>query len=380
MDIAARRPSALMGIRLRPIFLLIAIALVLAALAASFIGSQRTPPPFGPARNGLIVYPNGGALYVRNTLGAAGRLIVQGAGTVSQPSFSPDGRLLAYIQTIAAVDHLMVAGVDGSKPREILTLPGGDVNLAWRPDSRAFAYVANVQGRPHLSIVPIDGSSPKAVDLGTIVPTTQFAWRPPDGIDLLIRGIRPDLTVDQFIVPGDGSPVRALGLPSEQLFGIEWDNSGAAWSLDGTWNAYNRVEQDPATGIKHFRIHVVNADGTGDHAVPGPADPNVMEAWPLISPDGRFILVHRWTWKSNNGGQGWIAVMPTDASVPARDIGPRIPGGEDTGLVKLWSPDGTRVLLSADNTRQAFSIDPITGTYGLLDWTNDLPDWQRVMR
>ena len=55
--------------------------------------------------------------------------------------------------------------------------------------------------------------------------------------------------------------------------------------------------------------------------------------------------------------------MPADGSAPARDIGPRIPGGEDTGLVKTWSPDGSRILMSTDNTKQVFSIDPITGSY-----------------
>ena len=380
LDTAARPPTALMGVRLRPILLLIAIALVLAALAASYIGSQRTPLPFGPAGNGLIAYPKDGALYVRNALDADGRLIVQGEGTLSTPYFSPDGKLLAYIQTIAAVDHLMVASADGSNSRELLKLPVGDSNAVWRPDSRAFAVVVQANLSPRLSIIPIHGSAPTSIELGSALPTTDLAWRPPAGRDLLVRGRRDDRTVDLFLVPGDGSPVHALGLRSDLLFGAEWDNSGPVWSLDGTQIAYNRVEADLATGIKRFRVHVVNADGTGDHALPGPSDPNVMEAWPALSPDGRTIIVHRWTWKSNNGGEGWIAVMPLDGSIPARDIGPRIPGGEDTGLIKTWSPDGTRVLIRSENTREAFSIDPANGTYDPLDWTSDLPDWQRVLR
>ena len=54
------------------------------------------------------------------------------------------------------------------------------------------------------------------------------------------------------------------------------------------------------------------------------------------------------------------------------------PGGEKTGLIKIWSPDGTRVLMRAENTQQVISIDPITGAYEELDWSaNTLPDWQR---
>jgi Tol biopolymer transport system component len=107
-------------------------------------------------------------------------------------------------------------------------------------------------------------------------------------------------------------------------------------------------------------------------------DADAQEAWPLYSPDGRSILVHRWTWTSNGGGEGWLAVMPADGSSPARDVGPRIPGGEDTGLIKSWSPDGTRVLVRAENQRKVYSIDPVTGDYDVVDWTTELPDWQRV--
>ena len=36
------------------------------------------------------------------------------------------------------------------------------------------------------------------------------------------------------------------------------------------------------------------------------------------------------------------------------------------------------VLMRSGNTMQAFSIDPVTGTYEALTWTSNLPDWQRV--
>ncbi len=116
-----------------------------------------------------------------------------------------------------------------------------------------------------------------------------------------------------------------------------------------------------------------------DRAMPAPGDVKVHEAWPQFSPDGQSILVHRWTW-SWEGNEGWLAVLPADGSAPARDVGPRIAGGEQTGLIETWSPDGTRILMRTGNTTQAFSIDPVTGTSELLDWTTELPDWQRASR
>jgi len=71
--------------------------------------------------------------------------------------------------------------------------------------------------------------------------------------------------------------------------------------------------------------------------------------------------------------------MPADGLVAARDIGPRIPGGEHTGLTDMWSPDGTRIIMRADNTKQVYSIDPATGRAELLPWAGfDLPDIRRV--
>jgi hypothetical protein len=43
--------------------------------------------------------------------------------------------------------------------------------------------------------------------------------------------------------------------------------------------------------------------------------------------------------------------MPSDGSGAA----------VNTGLAKARSPDGTRILMRTDNTRQVFSIDPVKG-------------------
>jgi hypothetical protein len=36
--------------------------------------------------------------------------------------------------------------------------------------------------------------------------------------------------------------------------------------------------------------------------------------------------------------------------------------------------------MSSANTKQVFSIDPVTREYEELPWTEELPDWQRVRR
>jgi Tol biopolymer transport system component len=275
-----------------------------------------------------------------------------------------------------------MADANGSNERQLVqdVMVGESNNAIWAPDSATVAVVNEIRGLPVLSLVNASTGEGRTIDLGDARPTSGLAFRPPDGRELLVRVSNPDQTIDLVIVDLATGDVRPLGLPSPLLFGSAWDNTGPAWSPDGSRIAYNRVEVDPGSSIQHFRVHVMNADGTGDVALPGPADPDTMEAWPNWSPDGTQLLVHRWTWKANGGGQGWVALMPQDGSTSARDIGPKIPGGEDTGIAKTWSPDGTRILTAYANTRQVFEIDPVTGVETELPWTSELPDWQRVKR
>ena len=133
--------------------------------------------------------------------------------------------------------------------------------------------------------------------------------------------------------------------------------------------------------FEHFRVHLVNADGTNDRAVPGPTNAGIEEYWPAFSPDGKWLLVARWTFVDGvPGATGWIAITPADGSQLARDIGPRFEDDEDTGITKVWSPDSSRILMVVASRHEVYSVDPVSGASELLPWTTELPDWQRRAR
>lgn len=378
VDTTFARPG-LARIPLRPLLVLALLALLAATIAFVAGSRQRVPAPFGPAGNGTVAYSFGGDLFVRDSLTGQSRLLFGGPGQEAFPSYSPDGQWISYVSTSDNVDHFMVARADGSGSRELAQIPPAPSNAqaAWRPDSRAIAFVYDVAGIPRLSIAPIDGSPAVQLDLGGLRPL-DVSWRPPSGAQLLIRTQAAGQT-GLYTINADGTGIKGLGLPGTSDFGTTYTLSGSTWSPDGKTIAYNSVEAIPGAGASHFRVRLINADGTDGRAVAGPSQVSVQEAWPVYSPDGRWIVVHRWVFKGDSPtAEGWLAVMPSDGSAPARDIGPRIPGGEDTGLSKVWSPDGTRVLMRADNTKQTFSIDPVSGSYEMLVWTSELPDWQRV--
>jgi Tol biopolymer transport system component len=386
MDTTLAPGGARPRIASRVLLLALAAILVLVTLAAvAIVGSRnRTPAPFGLADNGQLAYVQDGDIYVRQSLDAPGRLLIGSDATDGWPYFAPDGTRMAFTRIEGTQAYDYFANADGTGLVRALPDPiEGDGYWAWAPASDRLAIIHEVHGRGILHIANVDGAPVDVVDLSGLS-VTDAVWLPPDGDRLLIRAMRfapPALgTVDLYTVNADGTDLRPLGLPATAVFGGDWDNSGPSVAPDGARIAYNRVlprqGQDP-DGT--FRVFLANPDGTGEVAVPGPGDDAVNEAWPAWSPDGKWILVHRWTWKTEpDGGYGWLAVMPADGSAPARDIGPRIPGGEDTGLAKFWSPDGSRVLVQAANEQKVYSVDVATGAYEELPWTTELPDWQRT--
>jgi len=351
---------------------LLRIALVVAAVVGS---RARLPNPMGPARNGDLAYGSNGDIYVRDALEAAPRLLIGEGFDDGSPSFTADGQRLLFLRTIERRTFLMTARADGTDVRRLVPEQVVDPRFATSADGSAMALINDIRGVPRLFVVPTDASrSPAEIELDGIQPMN-VSFRSPGTTELLVRGLRRDGLVDFFLVTADGSSVRPLRMESRLAFGAEWDLSGPTWSPDGSVIAYNVVESD--SGVTNFRVHLVTADGSRDRALPGPSDRNTMEGWPNWSPSGTQLIVHRWTWGKD--GFGWLAVMPADGSAPARDIGPRIPGGEESGLTHLWSPDGTRVLMRAENTTQVFSIDPVTGQSVELPWNSDgIPEWQRL--
>ena len=358
--------------------LLVVLLVALAAAALAFQAGQqrRLAPPFGPARNGSLVYASNGDLFVRDTLTSPGRVLVGGPNPEDFAAYTPDGSHLTYVVTRDGADHLMVADADGKNPVEIAALASAaDTYGAISPDGRTFALVYPIDGTPSLVMAAMDGSSKRVIDLGRKRPL-EVTWSPPLGELLLLRA--QDETgegVDLYTLKPDGTGLRAFNLPGTSDFGTKYTLSGFQWAPDGQTIAYNGIDatsDGSGKPMQHFRLHLISADGSHDRAVPGPEDPTIHENWPLYSPDGKWLVVQDWSFANNLGG---LFILPADGSRRGRAIGPQDIGGD---ISKVWAPDGSRVLVGENNGTRVFSVDPLTGTYELLSWTTGLPDWQRV--
>lgn len=385
MDTALSRPTLFGRLPFRQLILL-AVLVALAAAALAFYVGTTAPSllPYGPAGNGSLLYPVGGDLYARDTITGVQRLVIGVEGEQFAATYSPNGELISYATKSAEGDHFMVANADGTSPRQLALIPStGNAQGAWAPDSKSAGFIYDVGGDPQLSIVSIAGET-TVIKLNGIVPL-DLAFMPPLGDRLLIRArVAGSQEVGIYSMKRDGSDRKTIVEPRATSYGVQYTLSGAVYSPDGKTIAYNGLEplaQADGRIETMFRVHLVNADGSNDRALPGPTDPATNENWPVFSPDGKSILVLRWKSVGDVfGGEGWVALAPADGSQPAHDLGAHFTDSTDTGISKIWSPDGSRVVINVGSKHESYSIDPATGNSERLAWTTELPDWQRVAR
>lgn len=366
--------------QLRPVIVLALVILVIAALIAVYIGSQRLPDPYGLAANGKVAFSSDHAAWVLNENGTT-RLLLDLPGDEFQLTYSLDGTRIAFILAPGdGKEYLWAADGDGSHPIPILAepIPPG-VRIVWSPDSRRVVVSAKVDGIDRVIVVETDGSGSTTLDLP--FPARNPVWRPPDGRELAIRG-EVDGHAQLFVVAADGSSVQKIGPQGLGLFLEErFDLNGAAWSPDGSRLAYNSIDAapgargDPANGDYandlRFQVHVIEPDGT-NRVIGGP-DIDVMESWPLWSPDGSLITLQRWRWD----GLAWLGIVPSDGSGPGLDVELKTHFQGEIGWDATWSPDGTRILAFWDG-RGAVMIDVATGAFEPVDQKiTSWPSWQR---
>ncbi len=171
---------------------LVLIALVLAALLVA--GSQRkVAPPFGPARNGEIVYDSDGDLYIGDPMTGASRLLVGGPELDSAPGYSYDGTRVAFFRDAGCCPKtvdIVVVNADGSGLFKVTSEPlvADETWANWAADSRYLAVIHGVDGHGRLELVDVEGSeAPRQLvpDMDVSSP----AFRPPNGQEIAFRAI-----------------------------------------------------------------------------------------------------------------------------------------------------------------------------------------------
>ena len=252
----ARTPS------LRPILAVVMLALLIVALVATalFIGSQRRPlpAPFGPARNGAVVYSEGGDLFVADDLSDDVRTLVGGPEVDSYPVFANQGDRVAFVREVEGGFQVMTVLPDGSDLNQLGEFPGALDRMTWSPDGSALlvGYTETDHTGLQAAVVNADGSGSHGLDVGM---TADYAsWRP-DGRQIVFRGHDLEAgTSSAFIVDADGKNLRRLDIETTG----DVDFEGLGWSPDGKHLSF--MSAGSLGGVEGWQINIadINSDGS----------------------------------------------------------------------------------------------------------------------
>jgi Tol biopolymer transport system component len=237
----------------------------------------------------------------------------------SDPTWSPDGKRIAFLSGSAPDYFIWTMNADGSDARS-LSSQRVDGDLAWSPDGSRFAFSVFANGNFDIWVTNADGSG---VTRLTDKPHGEYhpAWSPDGNLIAFVSGgnictMKPDGTMQSCLTEGR-------------------TDDGPSWSPDGKRIAFssNRYGSDD--------IYVMNSDGTGQTRLMSPG----TDSNPEWSPDGKHI-----SFVSERDGGSDLYVMEPDGSKQAR-----LTDGLHVQRF-AWSPQGSRIAFAA-YTRATGSIE-----------------------
>jgi Tol biopolymer transport system component len=170
------------------------------------------------------------------------------------PSWSPDGKRLAYQRDFDG-SGIYVINVDGTGQRRLSPTPGFDVTPSWSPNGTQLVYArlysapqANHPPLTDIRVMNADGTGDHAI-LASTVFSVEPRWSVNDQIVFMSLMNGSDL--DIYVMNVDGSRVTRITDGA--------NNADPVWSPDGTRITFGSDRE----GGNKLNIFAMNADGSG---------------------------------------------------------------------------------------------------------------------
>jgi Tol biopolymer transport system component len=239
-------------------------------------------------RERLVLLPLRGA--------GTGRSLGPVAARVRSPSWSPDGRWLAFESDSASFRDIYRVQADGTGLLRLTSNREGNFEPAVSPDGRSIAFVSSRDGDSEIYVMPAQGGPAQRL--------TAFHredWAPawsPDGRSIAFLSNREG--VDRvYVVQADGTGLRQLSAATRADTALS--EAEPAWSPDGRRIAMTVRRRGGGAGIA-----VVAAAGGGATLVTPEGEAASLPAW---SPDGRHLA-----YTAERDGEADLRIARADGS------------------------------------------------------------------
>jgi len=288
-------------------------------------------------------------IYVAPTGGGEPQQLSSSWG--SNPTFSPDGELIAYVgyperdtllestQPLRPIGDLWVVPSAGGAPVKLASVDGLLGGPVWSPDGRFIAAQGPTDPRARdddeIWVYTLSPDASSAEEPTRIVlprrSTALAGWTPQDELGVLIESER---LLAIFTVPAFGGKAVQVA-PHGIHYYPRWSPDGERIIL-----RWVRLDEDPPV-----RMAYVPADGGDVVEVPWSGRPfmsRVPGGGHNVSPDGKSIVVSAFREPYRAGGEwGDVWTIPLDGSPPTR-----LTSDESQEGYPCWSPDGQWVAFT----------------------------------
>ena len=256
-------------------------------------------------------------VWTMNADGSNVRRVTSSARREFDPSWSPDGRWIAYRDQTGddATTEIFVIRADGTKRRALTRNAVGDWGPDWSPDGGSIAFNSG-RGSVGFGLIGIiaepDGSVLRRIE----DPFVEYPDWSPDGSRIVFMSMEPGATgsnpdYDIFVMDADGSGVRRLTDAPGQ-------DGWPAWSPDGTRIVFSSARDDCSissapdcrtTGDAGpwLDVWIMDADGSNERRVT--SEFGQFFTW---SPDGEVILA--------TGMDGLYVIRPDGSGMTPFDV------------------------------------------------------------